>query len=153
MARRMYRGAAAAFLIAAATLVSGCGGGGSAVPSVLAGHWYGSLSLSYESGSSDSGTLEATLDQDDDFVAGTATWTPASATLSITGPIDGTSVTLWLHFYCNGNPETTELTGSFSDSTLTVTGGSGVACRNEDGGLTVTGASGTLERTSDTAPL
>lgn len=153
MAGRLYRGAAAVVLIAAAALVGGCGGGDSAAPAVIAGTWSGSLSISYDGGSTDSGTLKATLDQESDYVSGTATWTPVGTTQSLTGSVDGSAVALRLHFRCSGEPEAAELTGSFSGETLTITGGSGVGCRNEGGGLTVTGASGTLERTSDNAPL
>lgn len=152
MARRLFRGAAAAALIATAAMLCGCGGGG-ADPALFAGRWYGSLDISYDTGEADGGALEMTLTQTGDFVSGLAVWAPVGTTQSITGPIDGTKITLLLHFRCDDDPRIAQLTGTFTDSTLTITGGSGEACRGETGLLTVSGAAGSLIRDTDSAPL
>jgi hypothetical protein len=152
MATRWVRGAAAV-LFATATLMCGCGDSGSATPVLLAGDWSGSLSIDYSGGGSDGGALGLTLDQAESFVSGIATWSLADGTLSISGPIDGASFTLYLEFRCDGKPELAGLTGAFDGTTLTFSGGSGLACPDGKAARAVSGASGSATRSSDAAPL
>jgi hypothetical protein len=151
---------AAAALLAAAALVGGCGGGGGTEPAWLAGTWAGSLGLSYDNGGGASGSLQVDLTQTEDFVSGTALWAPVGSTQSITGPVDGNEVTLLLHFRCvsglrqEAKAETTTLTATFDGGeTLTITGGSGMACPDGGAATAVAGASGALARAGNSQPL
>jgi len=152
MATRFFRGTARAALCAAALFVGGCTSSSTA-PILLAGDWFGALSISYLNGGSNAGSLGVTFTQEESFVSGTAVWSPNGATQAIAGPIDGTDVTLLLHFRCLDLPEETTLTGSVEGATLVITGASGVACPNGGAPLTVSGASGSLTHTSDRVPL
>jgi hypothetical protein len=153
MATRLVRGAAAVVLVATAALLNGCGGGGGSTPAKLSGDWTGSLSLGYSGGGGASGSLKMTLDEQESFVSGIATWAPYGTTQSIEGPIDGDAVSLNLMFRCNDNREAATLTGTFDGTRLTITGGSGTACAEGAAASAVTSASGSLTRTTDNAPL
>lgn len=152
MGTRVFRGATVAALLAAAALVGGCGGGSSS-SALLAGDWSGSLSIGYQGGGGASGALELDLDQSGDFVSGAAIWQPVGSTQSVTGPIEGDTFTLLLHFRCDAKPETTELTGSVNGAAMTITGASGSACTGGGGANAVSGASGSLTRSSNNLPL
>jgi len=157
-----FRGAAVAALCAAAALVCGCGGGGGGggtEPANIAGQWSGALSLSFLPGGAVSGTLDLALAQEEAFAAGVAEWSPVDETLSVAAPIDGTSITLRLHFPCadvltgNVRTETAVIAATVDGSTMTFTGASGLACL--DGGVPreVSGGSGSVTRTTDDRPL
>lgn len=161
MAKMMIRGAAAA-LCAAAVLAVGCTGGSSISPVNIAGHWVGAFTLTYAGGGATSGTLSMTLDQQNDFASGIATWVPADQARSVAVQVDGSAVTLSMHFTCKetdptsvtaSRNETTVLTGAFSGTTLNFTEASGIACPDGLAGGTVASGSSSLTRTSNTVPL
>lgn len=153
MATRWFRGTAMVALCAAALLVGGCGGGGSTAPELLAGDWFGALSLSYTDGGSTAGSLDVTFEQEESFVSGVAFWSPYGRSQSLAGPVVGSDVSLLLHFRCLDELEATTLTGTVEGAKLTITAASGVACPDGGAPLAVSGASGSLTHTSDRVPL
>jgi len=151
------RGAVIALLCATASLVGGCGGGGT-TPEWVSGRWTGSLTLTYRDGAASFGALTLALDQEESFVSGMAEWTPEPDTLSIAGPVDGADLTLRLNFRCldpdSGlvRPVDTVLTATVDGATMEISGGSGLACPGGGAGIEVQSAAGTLTRL-DTPPL
>lgn len=146
------RGAALALLLATASLVGGCGGGGGTEADWVPGNWSGSLTLSYQGGGTDFGAFSAALDQEESFVSGIAEWAPASDTLSIAGPIDGSDLTLRLNFRCIDietdalRPFDAVLEATVDGDSMRISGGSGYACPGGGAAIEVTGATGTLTR-------
>jgi hypothetical protein len=165
MASRLTRHARSLFAAAAllaVTLAGACHGDDGPDPALIAGEWSGDLGISYKSGGGSSGSLKLSLGQEDDFVSGIATWTPAKEDLPVAGPVDGTSVSLLLHFSCTNsdlNSPTTEITvatlvtGTAAGGTLTFTGASGMACPGGGLATEVGGASGGATRASNGLPL
>lgn len=154
----LLRGAAGALLLAAAISLSGCGDG-DADSALVSGAWYGSLSLAYAGGGGGSGALELNLGQDEDFISGWATWSPIRERQSVTGPIDGDDVEIWLHFRCQDPlleiPTTViaVIRGEIKGNTLTFSKASGLACLGGGVPVEVTGGSGQAVRTTDGQPL
>ena len=158
MSKRLFRGAAIAVCLAAAASIAGCGGD-DANPAVFSGSWSGSLTLTYAGGGGSGGGVALSLGQDEDFVAGWADWDPIRERQSVTGPIDGTSIELWLHFRCLDaefdvpRTQVAVITGSLDGNTLTFSGASGLACPGGGVPIEVTGGSGQVVRFSDAQPL
>jgi hypothetical protein len=154
----LCRGAVVTVLLAAAVCLAGCGGDGTN-PAEFSGAWDGSLSLAYAGGGGGSGALELNLGQDEDFIAGWATWAAIRERQSVTGPIDGDNVALWLHFRCQ-DPEfkiprtvIAVIAGELKGNTLTFSGASGLACTLGGAPVEVTGGAGQVVRRTDGQPL
>lgn len=153
-----FRGAAIAALCVAAALVSGCGGGG-AGPELIAGRWFGALTLSFTLDGSVAGALALELDQEEAFASGIAQWSPVEDALSVAVPIDGDEVVLRLNFRCTDpdtgtiRNQTAAITGTLDGSTMTFTGASGLACLGLGVPLEISGGSGAVTRTTDNRPL
>lgn len=161
MAKHMFRGAAAA-LCAAALLAAGCTGGTSISPANVAGTWSGAFTLSYEGDGETTGLLSLTLEQVADSASGIFTWVPKDTARSVTANVVGDVVTLRLHFRCAetdidstapNRPETTTLSGTVSDTTLSISAASGFACPAGGAPRSVVAATGVLSRTSNKGPL
>jgi len=152
MMRTVIRGTAAVILLAATVLAAACGGGDD-TPADVNGTWSGTLTLSYAGGGSNSGPFELQLDQDEDFVAGSAVWGPSGETVSVAGPIDGSSFSFRLAFTCPSENGTLVLRGEITDDLMEVTRATGFLCLGGGSDLTVAEGTGTLRRTRDNLPL
>jgi hypothetical protein len=151
MKQGAMRRAAAVGALCAAALLGGCNDNSG--PQDLTGTWEGTLNLTLADGNALAGGLTLVLDQRSSFASGGAEWAPVGETQSISGPVDGISVTLRLVFRCDESFETTVLEGTVDGDTVRIEDASGRACTLGGLPMDVADGSATLTRSSDGQPL
>jgi len=151
--KKLLRRAASVVVLGTAVLAAGCSGSGGSEPAFVAGTWGGSLTLTFLTGEPVRGRLEMRVDQDGDFAAGVADWTPVGEPQSAAVRVDGSDVSVFLAFWCESGTNGVTLTGSVDGDIMTITGASGIACFNRGPENRVADAEAVLERDPNAHPL